>query len=72
MLEDKHEDILNKDREVWNRIKDLAEKGLDIAIIHNEKYLSTKIKSYEGKMETDFHDDGLPLERTPCGAHSII
>ena len=50
----------------------IIKKSLDIAAIHNKKYLSTKIKSCEGKMKTNFHNDGFALERTPCVAHSVI
>ena len=29
----------------------------DLIAIYNEKYLKTKLKSYEGKINTNFHDN---------------
>ena len=30
--------------------------------VYNENYLKTKTKSYEGKVDTNFHDDRMPKE----------
>ena len=37
-----------------------SKKGFDSKPVYNENYLKTKIKSYEGKINTDFHGDGTP------------
>ena len=34
--------------------------------MYNEKYLKPKVKSYEGKMNVDFNDNGMPKEGTHC------
>lgn len=49
-LEEKHEDILNKQSEIWNRIKDFMVKEFNVEEIHNDKYLSTKIIFLEIKL----------------------
>ena len=34
-------------------------KEFDSETVYNEKYLKTKIISYEGKISTNFHDDKI-------------
>ena len=34
--------------------------------VYDKKYLKTKIKSYEGKINTNFHDDGISKESSHC------
>ena len=31
--------------------------------MHTDKYIQTKLKSYNGKMNTDFHNDGMPKDK---------
>ena len=39
---------------------------LDIEPVYNEKTIKTKIKSYEGKINTSFCDDRMPKEGSHC------
>ena len=72
--ETKYMSFLIKDDEVlekYNKISDKGsnsiKKGFDSEPVYNEKYLKTKIKSYENKISTRLHDDGIPKE----GSHYI-
>ena len=47
-------------------------KGFDCKPVYNEKYLKTEIKSYEGKISTKFHDDGILKESSHCICLSVI
>ena len=38
----------------------LFKKGFDSEPVHKEKYLITKIKSYEGKIRTNVYDNKMP------------
>ena len=38
----KNKVILNTYSEIWNRVEDLTGKVLDVNVIHNDKYISTK------------------------------
>ena len=40
----------------------LLKKGFDSEPVYNEKYLRTKIKSYEGIISTNIHGDKIPKE----------
>ena len=46
---------------LWNSLK-VIKKEFDSESVHNDKYLKTKIKSYEGKINTNFHADYVPKE----------
>ena len=36
------------------------QEGFDIEPVCNEECLKAKLKSYDGKMNTNFHDNGVP------------
>ena len=40
--------------------------------MYNEKYLRTKIKSYNGKINTNFHNDKIPKDGSKCISLSVI
>ena len=49
----------------WNlgkKVKNCLKKEFDSKPINNEKYLKTKIKSYNGKINTSFHNNKIPKE----------
>ena len=39
-------------------------KGFYSNLVYNEKYIKTKIKSYGGKINTDFHGNKMSKERS--------
>ena len=55
-------------------IKDdeLLEKEFDSEPVYNEKYLKAKIKSYNGKINTNFHDNKIPKESSQFICLSVI
>ena len=42
--------MLQKYNEIWNKVSHTIKKGFDSKLVYNEKYLRTKIKLYEGKL----------------------
>ena len=56
----KDEKLLEKDNEIWKKISNIIKKEFDSKLVYNEKYLKTKIKSYNGKTNTNFHNDKIP------------
>ena len=48
------------------------QKGLYGKPVCNEKYLITKIKSYDDKINKNFHDNGIPKETSNCVCLSLI
>ena len=45
----KHDKLLEKYNEIWERFKNSIKKEFDSKLVHTEKYLNIKIKSYNGK-----------------------
>ena len=43
---------------IWDKVSNSI-KGFDSEPAYNVKYLKTIMKSYESKMNTNFHDDGM-------------
>ena len=41
-------------------------KQYDSQPLYNEKYLRTKIKSYKGKTNTNFHNNKIPKKSSQC------
>ena len=56
----------------WKKLGTLWKKECDSKPVYNEKYLKTKIKSYNGKINTHFLSDKIPKEGTQCICLSVI
>ena len=54
-------ELLEKYNKIWEKVSNSIKKGFDSEPIYKEKYLKTKVKSYEGKINTNFHHDKIPL-----------
>ena len=61
----KNEKILEKCNKVWDskKFSNNIKKGFDSEPVYNEKYLKTKIKSYEGEIITNFHSNEVPKRK---------
>ena len=55
----KDEKLLEKYNEIFSSI---IKKEFDSEPVYNEKYLKTKIKSFNGKINTNFHNNKIPKE----------
>ena len=52
--------LLEKYNEIWRKVSNSIKKGFDSQPVHNKKHLETKIKTYEGKINTNFHNNKIP------------
>ena len=75
----KYKSFLIKDNELlekYNSVQDKVSKIIKIRFesgpLCNENYLKTKIKSYEEKTDTDFHNDKLLKEGSYFICLSVI
>ena len=50
----------------------LSKKNFGSKPVYNEKYIKTKIKSCNGKINTNFHNDKIPKEGSQCICLSVI
>ena len=60
-IEDKN--IYLKYSEILNKIKKLLNVKFSVPLIHNEKYIKTKVKIFNGVSKTTFNNDEIPKER---------
>ena len=64
--ERKVDELLEKYNEIWDKVSKVIIKGFDNEHVYNEQYLKTKIKSYEGKFNTNFCDYKMPKNGSHC------
>ena len=55
-----------------DKVRNTIKNRFDREPAYNEKYLKTKTKSYEGKINTNFHNDKMPKEDYSCVCLSVI
>ena len=68
----KDNELLEKFNEIWSNVSHTIKKGFNSEPAYNEKYLKTKIKSYEGKVNTNFHNDKIPKNDSHCIYLSVV
>ena len=57
----KDNESLEKYHEIWDKACNIIKKGFYSDSVYSDKYLKTKIKSYEEKVNTNFHNDKMTL-----------
>ena len=68
----KDDELLEKYHEIWEKIKSSIKTEFDSKRVYNEKYLQAKIKSYNGKINTNFHHKKIPREGSQFICLSVI
>ena len=64
--------LLEKYKKILEKIKNTIKKEFDNEPVYNEKYLKAKIKYYNGKINTNFHNNEIPKEGFQCICLSVI
>ena len=65
-------DELLETYKIWKKFKNTIDKTFDSDPVYNEKYLKAKIKSYNGKITTNFHNNKIPKEGSQCICLSVL
>ena len=60
------DELLKRYNKIWDKFGNNIKKLFHSEPVYNEKYLKTKIKSYECKINTNFHDNGITKEGSHC------
>ena len=68
----KDDELFEKYNEIWGKVKNSLKKEFDSEQVYNEKYLKTKIKSQNGKINTNFHNNKIPKEGSQFICLSVI
>ena len=65
--------MLQKCNEIWDKISNLINKRFDSEPVYKKKYIQkTKVKPYEGKVNTNFHNDKIPEESSYYICQSVV
>ena len=64
--------LLEKPNGIWDKVNITIKKGFDSEPLYNEKYLKTKIKPYEGKINAHFHNAKMLREGPDCICPSAV
>ena len=64
--------LIKDDKLIENSVSNSINEGFDSEPVYNEKYLKTKLKYYEGKINTNFHSDRIPKDGSQCIWLSVI
>ena len=54
------------------KVKNSIRKEFDTELVYNEKHLTVKIKSYNGKINKDFHNNKIPQQSSKFICLSVI
>ena len=70
-------EFLERYTAIWEKISNLVNKKFDSDPIYNNKYINTKIRSYNNDIETNFRNidnknNKLPEKNKPCKCVSLI
>ena len=60
----KDDGLLEKYNEIWEKVNNIIKKEFDSEAVYNDKYLKAEIKSYNGKINTNIHNNKTPKERS--------
>ena len=59
-------------KKLGKKVKNSIRKEFDTELVYNEKHLTVKIKSYNGKINKDFHNNKIPQQSSKFICLSVI
>ena len=75
-LDERRKEFLKEYIKVWEKIRDLIGKKFNSEPVYGDKYIKTKIKSYNNDIRTNFHGEGnsrkVPKEGCTYKCFSLI
>ena len=58
-------EFLERYTQIWEKISDVIDKKFDSDPVYNNKYINTKIRSYNNDIITNFHDNDNKNNKLP-------
>ena len=70
----KDKQLLKNYNKIWEKVEKLMKIDFESKPVYgnDDKYIKTKIKTYEKSIITNFHNKKSPKEKAPCKSLSII
>ena len=54
--------LSEKWNQIWKKVSSIIKEEFDSKPVYNEKFIKTKTKSYNGKVNTNFHNNKITKE----------
>ena len=64
--------VLEKYKTIWVKIRNLKNIELDAFQVYDDRYITTKIRTYDDKVYTNFRDLNAPEDGLECECFTII
>ena len=64
--------LLKKCNKIWEKVRNLMGIKSDSEPVYGDKYIKTKIKSYESRINTSFQGKNIPKENASYKCLSLI
>ena len=58
----KNDDVLDKYKEIWDKIKETLNIKFHSIPVYDEKYIKAKVREFNGVIKTNFLGDAIPKE----------
>ena len=58
----KDDSVLDKYNEIWDKIKETLNIKFHSMPVYDEKYIKSKVREFNGAIETNFFGDKIPKE----------
>ena len=70
----KDKQLLKNDNKIWEKVEKIMKIDFESKPVYgdDDKYIKTKIKTYEKSIITNFHNKKTPKEKGSCKCLSII
>ena len=62
----KDEKLLENYNEIWKKVSKITKKEFDRNPVYDEKYIKTKLKSYNGKINTNYRNNKILKQGSQC------
>ena len=66
------EELLKRCDAIQDKINNLLKKELDSEPVYDYKYIKTKVKTYNNKINTNFHGNKISEDKEYCTCFSVI
>ena len=70
LIED--DELLEKYNKIWKKVKNSIKKEFDSKPVYKEKHVKAKVKSCNGRINTNFHNNKVPKEGSQFVCLSVI
>ena len=66
------EELLKTYNKIWDKSSNLFKNGFNSKAVYNDKYIKTKIKIYNNRINTNFYGNKIPEDNKYCTCLSVI